>query len=525
MAVLAKNPIILSDYSDPDVIRVNDTYYMTASSFHFTPGLPLLVSKDLVHWNLVGYAAKNIPMPQFNEPRHSKGVWAPSLRYHNGKFIIVVGLPDEGIFVTESDNFYDGWTSLRCVRKACGFIDPCPFWDKDGKAYIVHAYAKSRIGFKSKIGIFEVNPESLDAIGEDSFIFDGEISQPTIEGPKVYFRNGFYYIAAPAGGVKQGWQTLLKANNIMGPYEEHIVLSQGKSHINGPHQGGLVDTPNGDWYFLHFQDRGVYGRVILLERAIWKDDLVFMGTEENAEPEDSFEVNLSPCSTALPGIAANEVNDDFDNGEYGLQWQWQANVKAEAYVLKRSEKGLCLLCKNADKGSLWNLPNVLSEKIVYEDFTAEIEMDISGLKEDERAGVLFLGGQYAGMEIKIIDNEPCLNYIESFTDSYDSEKRVEKSVVIKKCFIQNKDSVKFIINCNSLAPDKEKVSSGMADSECPSECCCDFSLNIDGNVIKSEKEAYKPGSDHWVGCKIAVFAQGKKGSVIVKSVKVMPKSK
>lgn len=221
-----KNPIMLSDYSDPDVIRVGDTYYMTASSFHFTPGLPLLMSHDLVQWNLVGYAAPTIPLSQFDRPQHSKGIWAPALRFHNGKFIIVVGLPDEGIFVTESADFTGEWTPLRCVREAKGFIDPCPLWDDDGKAYIVHAYAKSRIGFKSRLGIFEVDPQTLDAKSEDSFIFFGEETQPTIEGPKVYKRNGLYYILAPAGGVKQGWQTALRSSSIFGPFEERIVLAQ-----------------------------------------------------------------------------------------------------------------------------------------------------------------------------------------------------------------------------------------------------------------------------------------------------------
>ncbi|MCR4822730.1 MAG: glycoside hydrolase 43 family protein, partial [Treponema sp.] len=383
------NPVILSDYSDPDVIRVGKFYYMTASSFNYTPGLPLLMSTDLVHWKLVGYAVKNLPFEHFDSPLQSKGIWAPSLRYHEGRFIITVGLPDEGIFVTESEDFTGLWSPLRCVWKGKGFIDPCPFWDSEGKAYIIHAYAKSRIGFKSRLGLLEANPVTLSCKGEDSFIFFGEESQPTIEGPKVYERKGYVYILAPAGGVKCGWQTALRAKSIKGPFEEKIILSQGNSHINGPHQGGLVDSPDGKFWFLHFQDRGIYGRVTLLQPADWKDDWPLMGSGlENGnwpgEPVDfyncpqSIEDGEGEAEEEIFGIDADECSDDFFGGLPGLQWQWQANHKSD-FILFHDGKGLRLaaLALGASK-TIWDYPAVLSEKIASESFEANFFIDPRG---------------------------------------------------------------------------------------------------------------------------------------------------
>ena len=253
-----KNPILFADYSDPDVIRAGDTYYMTASSFNYVPGLPILTSKDLVNWELKNYAIEKIDEPGYDLPQHAKGVWAPAIRYHEGYFYIYYGMPDEGIYMVRAKDALGTWEKPVLVLAGKGLIDSCPFWDEDGNAYIIHGYAKSRIGFKSHLGIFPMSWDGTKATGEDHILYCGLKTQPTIEGPKVYKRNGYYYIFAPAGGVKTGWQVILRSKNIYGPYEEKNVLHQGNSIVNGPHQGALVDTVNGDEWFLHFQDRGLY---------------------------------------------------------------------------------------------------------------------------------------------------------------------------------------------------------------------------------------------------------------------------
>ena len=266
------NPVLFCDYSDPDVIRVGDTYYMTASSFNYVPGLPILISKDLVNWTLVNYALKNIPALGYEKPRHADGVWAPAIRWHDGYFYICYGMPDEGIYMVRARDALGEWDAPSLVLPGKGLIDPCPFWDDDGKAYIIHGYANSRIGFKSWLGIFPISADGLHAIGEDHLLFDGTKDHPTIEGPKVHKRDGWYYIFAPAGGVATGWQTVLRSRSIMGPYEDRIVLRQGDSVVNGPHQGAWVDAPDGTDWFIHFQSRGLYGRITHLQPMTWRED-------------------------------------------------------------------------------------------------------------------------------------------------------------------------------------------------------------------------------------------------------------
>ncbi len=402
-----RNPILFADYSDPDVIRVGDTYYLTASSFNYTPGLPILVSKDLVNWKLVNYALKNIKEKRFDIPRHSEGVWAPAIRYHEGMFYIYYGMPDEGIYVVRTKDPYGDWDEPVCIFEGKGYIDPCPYWDTDGKAYIIHGYAKSRIGFKSILGIFEMSYDGLKAISEDHFIFDGnDPKHPaiTIEGPKVYKRNGYYYILAPAGGVKNGYQVALRSKVISGPYEIKTVMDTGNTVINGPHQGGLVDTVNGDEWFIHFQDRGLYGRICHLQPVCWKEEWPVIGVnpDENGCGEPVYEMD-KPDTGEVQCPEYLESSDDFKGGKIGLQWQWLGN-HYESFFQKGSESnGLRLIALNPsgeEKPIIWKSANVLTQKLIYPLFETKVRVDASGLLHGDRAGVCMTGGQYITAYIK-----------------------------------------------------------------------------------------------------------------------------
>ena len=247
------NPILYTDYSDPDAIRVGEDYFMIASSFCNTPAVPLLHSKDLVNWKVINYIIDKLPFDYYDKPVHGCGTWAPAIRYHEGTYYVFIPMPDEGIMMCKTTDPFGKWSEPAYVRKVVGWIDPCPFWDEDGKAYMVTAFARSRIGFKSMLYMSPIEPDCSGVLDDGQFIYDGHATQPTIEGPKLYKRNGYYYIFAPAGGVKPGWQTVLRSKNIYGPWEEKIVLHQGNSPVNGPHQGAWVDTPDGQDWFLHFQ--------------------------------------------------------------------------------------------------------------------------------------------------------------------------------------------------------------------------------------------------------------------------------
>ena len=233
-----KNPILHADYSDPDAIRVGDDFYLTASSFNTSPGLPILHSKDLVNWELINYVfLRQKPYDVFDKPQHGGGVWAASIRYHDGEFYIFYPDPDFGIYMTKAKNPAGAWSEPVLIKSGKGWIDPCPLWDDDGNAYLVSAFAGSRAGIKSILIVSKMNTDGTKLLDDGVLVFDGHENQPTIEGPKFYKRNGFYYIFAPAGGVPTGWQLILRSKNIYGHYEEKIVLAQGNTAINGPHQG------------------------------------------------------------------------------------------------------------------------------------------------------------------------------------------------------------------------------------------------------------------------------------------------
>ena len=387
-----RNPVLFCDYSDPDVIRVGDTYYMTASSFNYVPGLPILVSKDLVNWELVNYALKHIPAPGYDRPRHACGVWAPAIRWHEGFFYICYGMPDEGIYMVRTRDPLGDWEEPALLLPGKGLIDPCPFWDEDGKAYIIHGYANSRIGFKSWLGIFPISADGMRAIGEDHLLFDGTKNHPTIEGPKVHKRDGWYYIFAPAGGVATGWQTVLRSRSIHGPYEDRIVLRQGDSLVNGPHQGAWVDTPAGQSWFIHFQSRGLYGRIIHLQPMAWgADGWPVIGEAAAGEtwgvPVDVWEKPEGPACQPL----SQQASDDF-TGPLGLQWQFMGNAQAD--FCRVGDGTLLLPALNAQDNLLWNCPHALTQKIAAPAFTAEVSLDASMLKAGEQAGFGLVGGQY-----------------------------------------------------------------------------------------------------------------------------------
>ena len=316
-----KNPIINADYSDPDAIRVGDDYYMTASSFNVIPGLPILHSKDLVNWRIINHALREQePKEVFAKPQHGGGVWAPSIRFHAGEFYIYYGDPDYGVYMTKAKDPAGEWSKPLLVKEAKGWIDTCPLWEDDGNAYLVHAFAGSRAGIKSILVVNKMNREGTRILDDGVMVFDGHAADPTVEGPKFYKLNGYYYILAPAGGVATGWQIALRSKNIYGPYEKKVVLAQGKSAINGPHQGALVDTPTGEWWFLHFQDKGPYGRVVHLQPTVWKNSFPVIGNDPDGdgtgEPVIKFK---KPNVGKTYAIETPTDSDEFSDASLGRQ--------------------------------------------------------------------------------------------------------------------------------------------------------------------------------------------------------------
>jgi beta-xylosidase len=399
-----RNPVLHADYSDPDVVRAGDNYYLVASSFNCIPGLPILHSRDLVNWSLIGHALNRLaPEEVFDKPQHGKGVWAPSIRFHNNQFYIYYPDPDFGIFLVKATSPTGPWSEPIMVAGGKGLIDPCPLWDDDGNAYLVFAFAGSRAGIKSILMVDRMTPDGTKLFGQPVMVFEGSQKNPTVEGPKFYKRNGWYYIFAPAGGVKNGWQLVLRSKNVFGPYEEKTVMAQGNSSINGPHQGGWVNTPTGEYWFLNFQDKGAYGRVVHLNPMKWINDWPVIGDDRDGdgcgEPVSAW---TKPNVGRIYPVATPPESDEFNSPSMGLQWQWHANPHI-TYGFPAGYQGFYRLnCvpRPEVEGNLWNVPNLLLQKFPAEEFTATAKVTFNPHFDGEEVGFVVMGLDYQYIALK-----------------------------------------------------------------------------------------------------------------------------
>jgi beta-xylosidase len=404
------NPVLYADYSDPDAIRVGDDYYMVSSSFNCIPGLPILHSRDLVNWELIGHAlSKQPPFNVFDKVQHGGSVWAPCIRYHKNEYYIYYPDPDFGIYMVKTVNPAGPWSEPLLVQPGKGLIDPSPIWDNDGKAYLVYAFAGSRAGVKSVIMISRMNPEGTMLMGNSVKLIDGHKNHPTIEGPKIYKRNSYYYIFAPAGGVAPGWQMVMRAKNIFGPYEDKIVMAQGKTDINGPHQGAWVDTKTGENWFLNFQDLGPYGRVVHLNPMKWVNDWPVIGVDADGdgtgEPVRTFKKpNVGKIS---PKMSPSE-SDEFNTNTLGLQWQWHANYQTTWGYPSGNLGFFRLNCipRPADEVNLWDVSNLLLQKFPAPEFTATVKLNFDARFDGEEVGLVVMGMDYGTISIKRNNSMP-----------------------------------------------------------------------------------------------------------------------
>ncbi len=401
------NPVINADYSDPDVVAVGDDFYMTASSFGCAPGLPILHSRDLVNWDIVNYALKEVPPTDFysSAPRHGKGVWAPSIRFHDGEYYIYWGDPDFGIFMVKTADPLGEWSEPVLVKAGKGMIDPTPLWDDDGRVYLVHAWAASRSRFNSIVTICELNSDGTKVISQPVLVFDGNDGvNHTIEGPKLYKRNGWYYIFAPAGGVVDGWQIVLRSRSIYGPYESRIVMAQGDTPVNGPHQGAWVDNAAGESWFLHFQDRGPYGRVIHLNPMAWNEDWPVIGEDSDGDGcGQPVMRHKKPAVSSKVAVTVPPTSDDFNSRALGRQWQWHANYN-DPYGFT-SDMGFMRLYGHIltpDAPNFWEVPNLLLQKFPAEEFTATAKVKISAKASSEgvMSGLIVMGWDYGALGVE-----------------------------------------------------------------------------------------------------------------------------
>jgi beta-xylosidase len=481
------NPIIHADYSDPDAIRVGDDYYMIASSFNYSPGLPVLHSKDLVNWNLISYALPTqFPEEHFSKVQHGGGVWAPAIRYHNNEFYIYYPDPDFGIYLIKAKSVYGPWTKPKLIEAGKGLIDPCPLWDDDGNAYMVHAYAGSRAGIKSILVVKKLNTDGDEILDAGTIVYDGHGIDPTIEGPKFYKRNGYYYIFAPAGGVSTGWQTVLRSKNIYGPYERKVVMDQGSTVINGPHQGAWIDTKSGEDWFVHFQDKEAYGRIVHLQPMTWKNDWPVIGIDKDGdgkgEPVSKFRSPRTDKANTASGLT---LTDEFDD-KPGLQWQWPANPKP-TWSLRNSINGsLRLYAQPIDSNvNYWNVPNLYTQKFPAQNFTATVKFGFNPLNQYDRAGLIVFGEDYASLSLQKKSDGVYLVFARCI--KADKGNKEELNTIMK---LEESTEVYVRVIVSKLAR-------------------CSFSYSKDGKNFTRLTENFVAKPGRWVGARIGLFCTSK----------------
>lgn len=379
------NPLMWGDWPDPDVIRVGDDFYMVSTSMHYVPGCPIVKSKDLVNWEMAGYAVERYD----EDPKYDfkggdlylNGSWAATIRHHNGKFYVGFCTPygwgrKTGHYsMCIADKIEGPWERVIFPEY---LYDPGLLFDDNGKVYVVHG--------QHTLYATELNADGRSVKGENIKIWDKGITNPNtqqgqagMEGSHVYKINGKYYITCPAGGT-EGWQVCLRSDNIYGPYEHKVIMNDCSSYVpNGLHQGGLVQLKNGDWWFIIMQDRGPFGRVPHLVPVEWIDGWPMLGKNG----KDVITYTKPNVGKNYP-LKSPATGDEFNASKLGLQWQWNHNPDHSKWSL--SERKGYMRLKASMAGTLKNARNTLTQRVQGPSSEGTVEINIGGMRDGNVAG-------------------------------------------------------------------------------------------------------------------------------------------
>lgn len=519
------NPVINADYSDPDICvgASGEDYYLTASSFQCIPGLPILHSKDLVNWKIINYAIKGglEPREEFDKPSHGNGVWAPSIRFHNGEYYIFWGDPDYGVMMVKTTDPAGEWSKPLCVIPGKGMIDTTPLWDDDGRCYLVNGWANSRSRFASVLTVREMNAECTAAIGDPVIVYDGNGTENrTCEGPKFYKRDGWYWIMCPAGGVPTGFQLAMRSKSPFGPYEAKKVLDQGSTKINGPHQGGWIHTKFGEDWFIHFQDKEAYGRVCHLQPVTWKDNWPVMGKVSSKGYCGEPVLTYRKPKTSGKVVNENPVeSDEFNSPQLGLQWQWHGNYDQKfgmptpwgvfrVYCYKAGSPDNLSPVEDGSKadGRLWMVPNMLLQKTPADNFTATSKIRMTAKEDNQFGGIIMMGLNYSALVVKRVGNEFQLQRITCFDADKGKEEKVEVLATLKPTEVDKVD-YQPAIHCDLyLRLAVSYIGGTNPDGSNKHEARVVFSYSRDGKKFQPAGEPFTMRQGKWIGAKVGLVA-------------------
>ena len=411
------NPILWADVPDPDVIRVEDNFYMVTTTMHQFPGVPIMRSKDLVNWETIGYVVDRLT----DSPRYDlqggtvygRGQWATSLKYHNGKFYVLFAPNEMGdmgrSYIYSAVDPAGPW---ELVSRLPHFHDCSLLFDDDGRVYVVYGTGE----------LCELKPDLSGIIeGSHMKIFEREADEKgLLEGSRLVKHNGKYYLLM----ISQVWapgryrrEVCYRADDIHGPYEKNVILQSDLGGFPYVGQGTIVDSKDGDWYGIIFQDHGAVGRVITLMPCRWLDGWPMLGDEYGKVPE-----NMRPVVKGQP-VTPLMISDDFESPTLGLQWQWNHNPNNEAWSLTE-RPGYLRLKTSRMVENLYLAPNTLSQRMIGPACSAEIELDLSHLKDGDRAGFCAFNGHSGVLTVTKQNRKYVLTMTEEVINMDGQEKQV-----------------------------------------------------------------------------------------------------
>lgn len=495
-----QNPMLWADVPDPDIIRVGDTFYLVSTTMHLMPGAPIMRSKDLKNWETVSYIFDRLTdSPKYDLQEgtvYGRGQWATSLKYHNGKFYALLAPNEPGdmgkTYIFSAEKAEGPWTLVSRMRH---FHDCSLFFDDDDRVYVVYGTGE----------MMELKKDLSDVIeGTHQKIFQREEDERgLLEGSRMIKHNGKYYLLMISHVYAPGRhrrEVCYRADDIHGPYEKQVILESEFGGFSYEAQGTIVDTQDGDWYGVIFQDRGGVGRVLTLMPCRWINGWPMLGDENGKVPD-----TMRPLVNGQP--TKSIVNsDDFSDAKLGLHWQWNHNPIDEAWSLTE-RPGWLRLKTNRVVPNLFEAPNTITQRMEGPACSGAIVMDLSKMKDGDCAGLSAFNGDSGVLTIKKEGKRWILSMTEQSVSLTDREKRVTDVKITEKETIELKQKKIWLRVDGDFRPFKDndgvKIGGDMAT----------FYYSLDGEQWVKIGSDFKMRFDYrrfFMGTKFGIFCYATK---------------
>ena len=489
-----QNPMLWADVPDPDVIRVGDTFYLVSTTMHLMPGAPIMKSKDLKNWETVGYIFDKLTdSPKYDllqGTAYGRGQWATSLKYHKGKFYALLAPNEQGAmgdtYIFSAEKAEGPWTIVSRMRH---FHDCSLFFDDDDRVYVIYGTGE----------MMELKADLSDVIeGTHRQIFQREEDEKgLLEGSRVIKHNGKYYllmISHTYGPGKHRREVCYRSDNIHGPWEKQVILESEFGGFSYEAQGTIVDTEDGDWYGIIFQDRGGVGRVLTVMPCRWINGWPMLGDENGKVPD-----TVRPLKSGEPEATIVKA-DDFSQAKLGLHWQWNHNPIDQAWSLTE-RPGYLRLKTNRVVPNIYLAPNTLTQRMEGPSCSGIIVMDLSRMKDGDRAGLAAFNSDTGALTVKKTGKKLTLEMNElkvELTDRNKEVKNVEEKTIESVELKQQKVWLRIDADFRPV-----KTQGFM-----PGKDLATFYYSLDGETWTKMGSDYKMGFDwrrFFMGSKFGIF--------------------